>query len=423
MMEGPRLLSGLPNELIQTISGLLELKNLLALCRTSRQIHAICLGSIYRAIRLENPVQVLKCCQTVILRKEAADAVRELYIFCQPKHGLQSFYRTFGNAMSQMQNLKVVDICIRVFFQLFCHTTFPRLLTCAIPTSLDIFPFLRLNPTITTVTIIPEESPASPNFADFSTLPIEPIHMPRLENFDGPGNVACSVVPGSLTSRIALFWEDNPNVNFPRDFEALGSSNTDILQLACLINEWDSVLLVAIAKHTPRITSLTIQNVRDQSRKREFMAVLADILPSLTFLVNLGILEGAPMLHSPYVDRTDEELEPEFELVHKWGETSPKLGKITLANGMVWARFRGNIWFPVNTTKRVQGPAQCLKWLLGKLLNSSTLPAEYHALAETFGGMVGMVAVKEALDREGVLSAFDIRALIRSSSSLPSADS
>ncbi|KAJ6494023.1 hypothetical protein C8R47DRAFT_395704 [Mycena vitilis] len=67
-----------------------------------------------------------------------------------------------------------------------------------------------------------------------STLPIEAVHMRRLENCDGPGNVACSVVPGSLTSRIALFWEDTPNVNFPRDFEELGSSNTDILDLACL---------------------------------------------------------------------------------------------------------------------------------------------------------------------------------------------
>jgi hypothetical protein len=83
-MKNPTGFSALPTELIHSIFGRLELKDLIVLCRTDHQIHANCLGWIYRSITLESPVQVLKCCKSVISRKEAADAVRELkmYVCC-----------------------------------------------------------------------------------------------------------------------------------------------------------------------------------------------------------------------------------------------------------------------------------------------------------------------------------------------------
>jgi hypothetical protein len=83
-------LPGLPNELIHAIAGCLETRDLLAVCRTSRHIHAICLERIYRSIILDDPAQSVKCCKAIIARPEAASSVYkfDMWVLSTRQHSI-----------------------------------------------------------------------------------------------------------------------------------------------------------------------------------------------------------------------------------------------------------------------------------------------------------------------------------------------
>ncbi|KAJ7116533.1 hypothetical protein C8R44DRAFT_739236 [Mycena epipterygia] len=70
----------LPNELIHTVAGHTESRDLFSLCQTNRQIHNICLEWIYRRITVNDPARLVQCCKTIVLHAEAADLVRKLTI-------------------------------------------------------------------------------------------------------------------------------------------------------------------------------------------------------------------------------------------------------------------------------------------------------------------------------------------------------
>ncbi|KAJ7910468.1 hypothetical protein B0H13DRAFT_1876724 [Mycena leptocephala] len=361
-MKNPTGFSALPTELIHSIFGRLELKDLIVLCRTDHQIHAICLGWIYRSITLESPVQVLKCCKSVISRKEAADAVRELKIFGNPTYALKSFYRTFESAIKRMQTSR--------------------------------------NPTITSISILPED-PSS----DFNTSHIQPIHMPKLVCFDGPESAARSVVPGSVVSRVAIFWMDRPVMEFSRCLTAVAASKVDITELSNVVYSWNPGLLKSIATHMPRLQFLQIRNRKDLSvpivqerlallgiifapRSRltqAFFSAFDDTLRCLPCLVGLIMVEGIS-LRPHGLSWLEAALESEFETVQRWGEISATLIKLTLPSTTHWARLFDNVWFPGNPSKDCPETVHCLKWLIKKVLTSPELPKEYRLLADGVGG-------------------------------------
>jgi len=400
MMKNPPKLHTLPAELIHTISGHVELKDLLVLCRTSRQMHAICLRCIYRAIALTNATQLLKCCKTIISRPEAADSVRYLRIYYHPRYvyALKSFYTTFEYAIKRMKNLRVIHLLVRDLFRVFSRLSFPRLSDCTLPISSDIFPFLRRNPAITLLSMLPGADGTCP---DFWKSPIQPIHMPKLEVFNGPDIVACSVVPGSIASHIGIFWPEKSVMEFSRDLAHVATSKADdIINLSCVICSWNPALLVAIAKYTPRIQYLQIRSMQSQGRE-DFLSALRNILPSLPCLSNLVIMDDAAN------DEIDEERELEFQAVQTWGEVSPALTRVTLSTPTPWLRLIANIWLP-DFSKNCPETAQTIKWFIKRILNSPELPLEYSVVGNHLGGRDGMAALKEAMERDGVVPAFDI---------------
>ncbi|KAJ6551789.1 hypothetical protein B0H19DRAFT_1158907 [Mycena capillaripes] len=413
-MKKPQL-SALPTELIQAISGHLELKDLLVLCCTSHQMHAICVGWIYRVISLQSPVQLLKCCQTILSRKEAADAIREIKIvsYVYPKYALKGFYSTFESAIMRMKNLRTLKLRVFELFKPLSHISFPRLFDCMLPMSLDIFPFLRNNSSITSVML----SPALEGAFGLDSFPIDisPIHMPKLQCFIGSRIVACSVVPGSLVSRVGVLWTEQGVMESPRDLAAIATSKSDIVELSCATSNsrWDPALLVAIAKHTPRIRQLSIRNMDYGSPPRrwreDFLSVFDHTIRSLPCLEHLIIVEAVDLpRRPPGIDRVDEELDSEFESVRKWGETSPELKRVTLSSVTTWERFRGNVWFPGNPIKVCPGTVRCCKWIINKVLDSPDLLTDYRLLAYYVEGYKEMSALKEAVKRDGVVPAFDI---------------
>ncbi|KAJ7653163.1 hypothetical protein DFH06DRAFT_1204860 [Mycena polygramma] len=359
-MKSPGV-SALPNELLHSISGNLDLENLFALCRTSRQMHAICLGLIYRVLSLKSEVQVLKCLKSIVLRPAVAEFVRELKIVCYPKCALKSFHRTLECAIQLMTGLRVIQVTPRSLFSPFSRVYFPRLLSCIVPLTVDIFPFLLKNPTINSLSVRAGADLAN---SDFCSWPIRPMQMSNLTLFDGPDIIACSVIPGSRVSRAAIFWPQETVVGFPKVFAALAASTADMDNLSCVICTWDPSLLQTIAEHTPRLECLHIQHLNlDQlstGPRENFHAAIENALRSLPCLTSLKILEGVDSLRRE-IERTDEEREFEFELVQKWGEISSTVLQMAIGCFTPWIRFR-RLWFPDNIAGNT--------WLLTKILSS-----------------------------------------------------
>ncbi|KAJ6494021.1 hypothetical protein C8R47DRAFT_1318882 [Mycena vitilis] len=407
-MRDPSKLSALPTELVHDISGRLDLEDLLSLCRTSRQMHAICLQWIYRVLTLDSPVQVLKCCRTVVSRKNVATAVRELKINprLELKYTMKSFCSTFGSAIQLMKNLELLDVANNALLsRLFCHLSFTQLTNCTIPHSSHLFQFLRINPTITRLVVIPSEF--LPGEPDYPMLAFDSIHMPRMESFQGPAIVACSVLPNSRASRVMLCWE--PRLGFERVLSAAGASKADVVELGCVLCFWDPLLLAAIVKHAPRLKLLHIQYIKKQQERQHIFSAVENTLHSLPCLLHLRVMEG----DGTVPDRIHDGLESEFAVVRKWGEMFPNIISATFMTATPWTRFRHrlfdfDVWYagPVDTPDA----AKPLKWWLTKVLMSPELPDGYSTLANCLG-VEGLDKLKEAVRRDGVVPAFDILCL------------
>ncbi|KAJ6493998.1 hypothetical protein C8R47DRAFT_1318865 [Mycena vitilis] len=359
-MKNPRV-SALPNELLHSISGHLDLENLLALSRTGRQMHAICLVWIYRVLLLQSEVQVLKCLKSMVLRSAVAESVRELKIVCYPKCALKSFHRTLECAIKLMKGLRVIQIAPLSLFSPFSRVYFPRLLSCTVPVTVDIFPFLLKNPTVKSLSV---RAGSDLSNYDFCLWPIRPMQMSDLMSFDGPDIVACSVIPGSRVSQAAIFWPQETVVGFPKIFAALAASTADMDNLSCVVCTWDPSLLPAIAKHMPRLACLHIQHLNlDQMStgpREDFHAAIENALRSLPCLTILKISEGVD-LQRREIAWTDEDREFEFELVQRWGEISSTVLHMAIGRFTPWIRFQG-LWFPDNIAANT--------WLLTKILSS-----------------------------------------------------
>ncbi|KAF7368815.1 hypothetical protein MVEN_00206700 [Mycena venus] len=384
-------LSTLPTELIHTVSGHLELKDLLALCRTSHQIHAISLGWIYRAITLQNSVQMLEFCKTIISRPEAAGSVRKLVVTgnCYPKCGLKSFYSIFGSAIMTMKNLRFLDL---------------------------------RNPTITSLSLLPGADDPHSNY-EISTT--QPIRMPKLEVFHGPALVACSVVPGSRVSRIAIPWDARPVIEFSTAFATLTTSKVDITDFACTIWAWDPALLAAIATYMPRIERLQIMNMeflsgssstlpKEVSNTVHYLCPRAgSLVARISFLAfdntlrSLSRLSGLMISDMPGNHGIDQQLDLEFETVQRWAEISPVLARVT-SSATMWIRLPGNLWFPGDPMQISPQTTQCLKWFIRKVLTWPDPPAAYDVMADLAGGREEMAVLRSAMERYGFVPDFDI---------------
>jgi hypothetical protein len=143
-----------------------------------------------------------------------------------------------------------MDVCFEELFSTFSDTIFPQLLDCTLTVSFDSFSFLRKNPTIDSMAIIPVGEPSS----DFRTS--QAIHMPNIHHFEGPEIAVCSVLPGAPVSSLVVFWTQKSTMEYSRCLTAAASSTADIVDLSNLVYSWDPALLVAISKHTLRVKFL-----------------------------------------------------------------------------------------------------------------------------------------------------------------------
>ncbi|KAJ6461060.1 hypothetical protein C8R45DRAFT_1108862 [Mycena sanguinolenta] len=412
--------SALPTELIQSISGHLELRDHLVLCRANSRIHSICVQWIYRIVIFDDPVLLLRCCKTIIGRLEAALSVWELKIDCLPIYALKSFYTTLRSATTRMENLRVIKIASPNLFRSISDMGFPRLTDCNIPLLLDnaeSYSFLGRNPTIECAFIVP----APGQYILTNLQPIEPIRMPRLRQFFGPEIAACTLVPGAPVSIIAIGWGPHPPMGYSRGLTAAASSIAEIWDLTTMISSWDPALLRATTQHTPRIKLLKIlaPHFSGLTPEKEvpppmvsftytltafqnFLSAMEIALRSLTCLTSLTVSDSTPF------DRIADVLESEFDRVRRWGDICPTLFHIGLSGAaMPWIGFKG-LWLPAFCANDHPDSAECLKWFLKKIVISPELPSLYRLLAEEYAGVAGMEVLEEAVKRGEAVPAFEI---------------
>ncbi|KAF7377897.1 hypothetical protein MSAN_00213400 [Mycena sanguinolenta] len=394
-------LSELPTELTRTIAGHLELRDQLVLCRTNSRMQAICVQWIYRILILDDLVQFIRCCETIIGRPEAALSVWELKSHCLPSYALKSFYTTLRSATTKMENLRVITIDSLHLFRSIADVVFPQLTDCNIPLlldSADSYSFLRRNPTIESIVIITIQSG---QFISNNIYHIQPVHMPKLRRFVGPEIAACAVVPGSPLSTLTILWGPRPAMGYSRGLTAAASSTADLCELNHIITSWDPVLLQAIAEYTPRIECLNIQgfSLPGTPEKEDFLSAMDTTLRSLTCLAQLIVSDNT------IFDRIADVLEAEFNRVRRWGDICPTLERVCLSGP--WARWEG-LWLPGKCCTNEPESIECLKWLIKKIVTSPELPSLYRTLGNAFAGVVGMKVLEEAVKRGEAVPAFDI---------------
>ncbi|KAF7377883.1 F-box domain-containing protein [Mycena sanguinolenta] len=394
----------LPTELIHTISGHLELRDQLFLCRTSHRLYAICVKWIYRVLDLKSPLQLVQCCKTIIARPDAALSVWKLKIECVLSYTLKSFYTTLRSAATRMENLRVISICSPHLFGSISDTVFPRLTDCTIPLlldSADSYSFLRRNPTIEFTILMPDPG----QFISNNLYHIQPIHMPRLRHFIGSEIAACNLVPGSPVSKIGIGWSPNSPIGYSRGLSAVASSTAEICDLTAVIPSWDPALLSAIAQHTPRIQFLKIWAPRLSGltpEKEDFLAAMDTNLCSLTRLTNLTVADKT------FLDRIADALESEFDRVRRWGDICPTLNRVCLSGKpTAWFRWKG-LWLPTNCFTDDPESDECLQWFIKKVVLSPELPSDYHDLGEYFAGAAGMEILTEAARKGEALPTFHV---------------
>ncbi|KAJ7143763.1 hypothetical protein C8R44DRAFT_973613 [Mycena epipterygia] len=392
----------LPNELIHTIAGYTESRDLLALCQTNLQIHNICLEWIYRSITLDDPARLVKCCKTIISHAEAADVVRKLTISCCPRRAVKSYYETVGAAIRKLKNLQSLDACRSLtLFRLFSATQFPQLSECVLPSSVEVMPFLERHAMIYNLRVFPYEDPlpkSSVVTIDRDTIfnftsPVQPIHMPKLQEFVGPTALAYAVVPGSSTSLIAIYW-GNESMD-SSGVATLARSNVDVIHLQNVVHTWDYQLLSAIAVHMPRLEKLMFRNMRDLQEKQLFFSCIDDTLRSLACLTSISLFEGLP------ADPQDDDVEEEFQTAYRWGEIAPMLTDITFPSNTPWTRLPIplGMWLPGIDIKRPRFEDLNIKSFYIVVLTSPVaLPAKYYTLAQNLAGPDALHAVEEAID-------------------------
>ncbi|KAJ7143791.1 hypothetical protein C8R44DRAFT_973636 [Mycena epipterygia] len=270
------------------------------------------------------------------------------------------------------------------------------------PAEMEIISFLKQNPTIQALLIIPCISriyslglvyDGAPAFE--STTPIQPVHMPKLQRFVGPATLAYSVVPSLSTSNLTIFWERNRTMSPADSLATLVRSNAHITELINFVWTWDCALLSAIKEHVPRIEKLQFRNVTVGEENEDFFSSIENALSFLPDLMSLQVLEGFP------TGPLDDEDGNDFETIRRWGELSPSLVCASLLSNTRWRRYR-EVWFPgaVNFVEGCRITMEQRKWLRA-VVTSQNLPPKYLLLAEYLAGTDGIAAVRKVIESGG----------------------
>ncbi|KAJ7649230.1 hypothetical protein B0H17DRAFT_1270914, partial [Mycena rosella] len=352
------------------------------------------------SVCLERLAQVVKCCVILISRPEVASSVHEFTMYvsfpsspeaivnrhnsCAPRLAFKSYYSIVKFAASKLNNFRTLHVSS---FLLFPDTQFPHLFGCTLPAIAGITPFLRRNQQISCLKVNP--CVGLLDFRAGSALrivsPIPPIHMPKLQHFTGPDIIAFAVVPGSLTSRATIYGETTWAMSFSDTIAALARSNVDITILSIVISTWDCGLLSAIANHISRLQEFIVYIGSGAYGQGKESLFILELLPPASF---------------------DCDLDKECYILCRWGEIAPALIFVVLPSKTNWMRFNGLRLPYSNNRGRVGVGTSDLKWLIRAAVTLPTLPPEYLTFAEELAGEDGILALKKAIENDGVLPDF-----------------
>ncbi|KAJ7729821.1 hypothetical protein B0H16DRAFT_1893818 [Mycena metata] len=127
----------------------------------------------------------------------------------------------------------------------------PQLVKCNIPSSPNVTPFLKQNPSIVDLHIMPTKVGRD---APLGKFPAPPIQLPNLLRFTGSANSARYLGPHLSASNLTIYW--GHDMWFSDCLTAYSLSNGRITELINLACSWNSALLPAIAQHMSGVEHL-----------------------------------------------------------------------------------------------------------------------------------------------------------------------
>ncbi|KAJ7150778.1 hypothetical protein C8R46DRAFT_1229715 [Mycena filopes] len=342
-----RPFSTLPTELVDLIAAKACRPELLALGRTDRRVHTVCLRQIYREISLSDARAMVLFFRTVISNKLAASHVliftMETWSFCVFK----AFGALVTTGMSKLTSLCQLESIIPNIFHLFCDIHFPHLRDCTIPLTRDTAGFLRLHPRLSHLMVHNHFDHAIP-----PSLSNPPILLPALTVFAGAHTVAPLLLPGSQTELATITFHRHDTDTFGDTLSSIGATVPTLRTLFSVITTWDPALPAAIAAHLPWLSMVAVR------KRAQFTS--ADTLPS--FFLSIDEMTTAP-----------------------WSLSTSGAGGASLPPSYVFysqverdlATY--DIWLPTESDGATD-------WFIQEVIASTTLPPAYLAALQSLLG-------------------------------------
>ncbi|KAJ7714517.1 hypothetical protein B0H16DRAFT_1807896 [Mycena metata] len=337
----------------------------------------------------------LRLLKVLISNKPAAACVKVFNIHLLLDDVLKSFPRLIQLAVPNLTALKSLNYSSSpALFSAFAHTHFPRPHDCLIPLCADTTAFLRLHPTIIQLGVLPDSDPPTP--------PVYPglseVSLPALRDFSGPAGVVRQVVAGSsLIEVVTISWDRRLEEGYSAVLVAFATTQTPLRMMRNFVFAWDAALLLAIAKHLPHLTLLSIWNIDlyntspdDGALEAYYDGLKTAILdlPHLSIIVCTSHVEHTP----PSI----HDLDLEFRTVRECGARSAALHRCTLTSSTMWVRGAENFWYPCAANKDRAESQWRLLWLVELVLAART---EFPGYAAEMERMLGKAHWPAALKK------------------------
>ncbi|KAF7292642.1 hypothetical protein MIND_01162100 [Mycena indigotica] len=407
------VISTLPIELVDAICaevGNNNTKELLAPSLVSKRFNAVCSRRLYRAVGILSRRKLIQWLRTVERNPSLALFVQTVIIsFGRPVMDVfMAFGQLLRKAFRNLHSLRM--LCLyRPHIGLISFISdihFPQLEKCSLPSCRATTRFVRVNPHVVDICIVPLKNTPQVEMEDSTT----PFTMASLRHFVGTPSLARAVLPGSQVRSLQIHWDQAATLNrqiIEHTFISASQAEGDLSSICNDIPTYHTIVLSILPLHLSQLTNLTFTIRTPGSfadRDAFFSAVDTAIvhLPALQILHISGLLtpevpdvEDIEQVDETVVADNYAEFVHELKAVRRWGGLCSTLRLCQLHLTEEWVLVGDpcsaeSVWIPHGLALSPRQTAIRKYWWARLVLSPSdddpiTLPATYLRFIEKMG--------------------------------------
>jgi len=356
--------SAVPIELFYHICENLPKDTLANVAQASSTFQDVSEKLMYRRLHLSSTDQALRCCQAVVKKPSAAQAVQELIIMIDVGRAfVPPLAAALASTFDVTNNLTALHLAIEgPYAHVLANCYFPKL--GAFSSVVEIVPmtttwdimadFLRRHTSITHLCmggeVIPPPPPETLNQQGNShiggrSFAISPAALPILNTFMGSRRLASLFVPYRPVERVTLAWHTlNVEAEVDRVVPALSMSSKTVKYLNCATLGWSPALICALAVNLPHLRSLRLYNLSTElHNESDLFTAVSEFLPRFPDLVRLELPCGGRI-------RSILAADAEQGATRRWHKSCPGLAYLQFPSGRVYQRRPNGPWAPLKST-------------------------------------------------------------------------